>query len=420
MYTKSLLALAMAAVGFNAAAQPIQQTTNNWRDAFRQLEDEDWPTPNRERRATGAPGPDYWQQDVDYRIQVRLDEDDKRLFGSETVIYTNNAPDTLDFLWFQLDQNRFRADSIAVLTETVGGGGRSSGRVGGAMPEGISAAAVRRRQQIAEDGYGHNITAVTDADGNPVDYTIVDTLMRIDLDDPLETGESVELNIEWDYRLIETGVIGGRAGWECFEETDDTGGDCIYQIAQWFPRAAAFSDYEGWHNKAFLGRGEFTLEFGDYDVSITVPQDFIVAATGELQNPEDVLNQAQRDRLEQARTADEPVFIVTPSEARANERRGTRSQATWSSGPRMSVTSPGRARGNSSGMRWASNRTARASRPISSWRCPSIPTKANRSGRPSRPARSSTRSTSIPISPSPIPIRSRNRSPVPRAGWSIR
>lgn len=330
MRTLNMIVLATAAAAVNvAAAQPIQQTTNNWRDAFRQLEDEDWPTPNRERRATGAPGPDYWQQDVDYDIDIRLDEEEKHLYGSETITYTNNAPDTLDFLWFQLDQNRFRDDSIAVMTETVGDGGRSSGRVGGTNPEGISAAAVRRRQQIASDGYGHNITAVTDAEGNPLDYTIVDTLMRIDLDDTLETGESVVFTIEWDYRLIETGVIGGRAGWECFEETRDTGGDCIYQIAQWFPRAAAFSDYEGWHNKAFLGRGEFTLEFGDYDVSITVPQDFIVSATGVLQNPDEVLNQAQRDRLEQARTADEPVFIVTPAEARANERRGTRSVATW-------------------------------------------------------------------------------------------
>ena len=325
-----LIALATAAASLNvAAAQPNQQTVNDWRDAFRQLEDEDWPTPNRERRATGAPGPDYWQQEVDYDIDIRLDENEKHLYGTETVTYTNNAPDPLDFLWFQLDQNRFRPDSIAVMTETVGGGGRSSSRTGGANPEGISASALRRRQQIAENGYGHNITAVTDADGNPLDHTIVDTLMRIDLPDTLETGDSVTFTIEWDYRLIETQVIGGRAGWECFEETEDTGGDCIYQIAQWFPRAAAFSDYEAWHNKAFLGRGEFALEFGDYEVSITVPQDFIVSATGVLQNPDEVLNQVQRDRLEEARTASEPVFIVTPAEARANERRPTRSTATW-------------------------------------------------------------------------------------------
>jgi aminopeptidase N len=326
----SVIALAAAVATLNvAAAQPIRQTTNDWRDAFRQLEDEDWPTPNRERRATGAPGPDYWQQDVDYDIDIHLNERTKVLTGSATVTYTNNAPDELDFLWFLLDQNRFRDDSIAVMTETVGGGGRAASRVGGSMPEGVSAYSVRRRDRLENDGYGFNITGVTDANGADMDHTIVDTLMRIDLDDTLETGDSVTFTIEWNYRLIETQVVGGRAGWECFEETSDTGGDCIYQIAQWFPRAAVFSDYEGWHNKAFLGRGEFGLEFGDYNVSITVPQDFIVSATGVLQNPEEVLTQSQRQRLEEARTADEPVFIVTPSEARANERRGTRSEATW-------------------------------------------------------------------------------------------
>jgi len=326
----TVIAWAAAVATLNvAAAQPIRQTTNDWYDAFRQLEDEDWPSPNRERRATGAPGPDYWQQDVDYDIDVHLNERTNVLTATETVTYTNNAPDELDFIWFLLDQNRFRPDSMAVLTETVGGGGRAASRVGGSMPEGMSAFSIRRRDRLEEDGYGFNITAVTDANGDPMDHTIVDTLMRIDLDDTLTTGESVTFTIEWNYRLIETQVVGGRAGWECFEETEDTGGDCIYQIAQWFPRAAVFSDYEGWHNKAFLGRGEFGLEFGDYDVSITVPQDFIVSATGELQNADDVLTQAQRDRLEEARTADEPVFIVTPSEARANERRGTRSEATW-------------------------------------------------------------------------------------------
>jgi hypothetical protein len=322
--------MASAAATFGvAAAQPVQQTTNDWVDAFRQLEDEDWPSPNRERRATGAPGPDYWQQQVDYDIDVTLNERTNILSATETVTYTNNAPDDLGFLWFLLDQNRFRADSIGNLTATVGGGGRSSGRVGSSMPEGISAAAVRRQHMLAENGYGFNITAVTDADGNEMDFTIVDTLMRIDMDDELTQGQSITFTIEFNYLLVETGAIGGRAGWECFEETDDTGGDCIYQIAQWFPRAAVFSDYEGWHNKAFLGRGEFGLEFGDYDVSITVPADFIVASTGELTNAEAVLTDTQMERFETSRTADEPVFIVTPAEARANEARGTRERATW-------------------------------------------------------------------------------------------
>jgi hypothetical protein len=330
MRLTSLLALAGATAMFSVAhaQDTVRQTTNDWRDAFRQLEDEDWPTPNEERRATGAPGHAYWQQQVDYVIDIHLDEDSKRLTGTETITYTNNAPDTLDFLWFQLDQNRFRPDSMAVMTETVGGGGRGSARVGGAMPEGISARALRRREMRENDGYGHNITRVEAANGEALDYTIVDTNMRIDLAEPLQTGDSVTFTIDWNYRLIETQLVGGRAGFECFED-DYENGDCIYQIAQWFPRAHAFTDYEGWTNKPFLGRGEFTLEFGDYEVSITVPEDFIVSSSGELQNAEEVLTAVQRQRLEEARDSEEPVFIVTPDEARENETRGTNREATW-------------------------------------------------------------------------------------------
>ncbi|WP_019961815.1 M1 family metallopeptidase [Woodsholea maritima] len=330
IWTKSLVALGVFSLTASvAAAQPIQQTTNNWRDAFRQLEDEDWPSPNRVRRATGAPGPDYWQQDVDYAIDLSFDEGTKRVTASAQVTYTNNAPDELGFLWFLLDQNRFRPDSIAVLTETMGGGGRAAARTGAtAIPDEISASTVRRHQALQERGHGFNITAVKDANGADLDYTVVDTLMRVDLPDTLETGEAVTFTIEWNYVLVETGVVGGRSGWECFEDEYE-GGDCIYQFAQWFPRAAVFSDYEGWHNKAFLGRGEFGLEFGDYVVNITMPEDHIVAATGVIANPEEVLTEAQRQRLEQARTADDPVFIVTPAEARENERRGTRRTKTW-------------------------------------------------------------------------------------------
>lgn len=313
-----------------AQAEPIRQTVNEgWWDAFRQLEDEDWPSPNEERRATGAPGHAYWQQEVDYDIDVSFDEETRRLTGSALVTYTNNAPDTLDFLWFQLDQNRFRPHSIAVMTETVGGGTRAAARTGAAAtPDSIAATTLRRARALAERDHGTNINAVIDEFGEPLDYRIVDTLMRIDLDDPLETGESVTFRIDWDHLLIETRVVGGRSGWECFEGEHE-GGDCIYQIAQWFPRAAAFTDYEGWTNKAFLGRGEFTLEFGDYTVDITVPADFVVAATGEIANPETVLTEAQRQRLEEAETAEEPVFIVTPDEARSNERDTTRATQTW-------------------------------------------------------------------------------------------
>ena len=325
-----LLAAGLAAlVAVPASAQTLRQTTSDWRDAFRQLEAEDWPTPDMVRRATGAPGPDYWQQQVDYDIAVSLDERSKRLTGSARVTYTNNAPDTLTYLWFLMDQNRFRADSDAVMTETVEAGGRDAARTGAAASvAGVSASALRRHRALTENGYGFNVSAVTAEGGAPLVHSFSDALMRIDLAEPLAPGESVSFTIDWDHVLIETGVVGGRSGWECFEDENE-GGDCIYQIAQWFPRAAAFTDYEGWHNKTFLGRGEFTLEFGDYRVEITVPEDFVVSATGEIANPDDVLTRAQRDRLAEAATADEPVFIVTPDEARENERRGTRSTRTW-------------------------------------------------------------------------------------------
>ncbi|MBO6731084.1 MAG: aminopeptidase, partial [Maricaulis sp.] len=325
------IALVVTSLGFASVsqAQPIRQTSSDWRDAFRQMEDEDWPTPNDARRATGAPGPGYWQQQVDYVIDARLDENSHVITGSATVAYTNNAPDTLDFLWFHLDQNRFRPDSIAVMTETIGGGERATSRLGRISTDGIAARAFNRRRLVRENGYGQNITAVTGADGEALDFTIIDTLMRVDLETPLETGDNVTFTIDWNHRLLETLWAGGRGGVECFDDYEHSGGDCIFQVAQWYPRAAAFTDFEGWHNKAFLSRGEFTLEFGDYEVSLTVPQDFIVAATGEIANADEVLTDAQLARLDEARTADEPVFIVTPEEAQANERRGTRSERTW-------------------------------------------------------------------------------------------
>ena len=215
------------------------------------------------------------------------------------------------------------------MTETIGGGERATSRLGRISTDGIAARAFNRRRLVRENGYGQNITAVTDQAGDALDFTIVDTLMRVDLETPLETGDSVTFTIDWNHRLLETLWAGGRGGVECFDDYEHSGGDCIFQVAQWYPRAAAFTDFEGWHNKAFLSRGEFTLEFGDYEVALTVPQDFIVAATGEIANADEVLTDAQLARLEDARSADEPVFIVTPEEAQANERRGTRSERTW-------------------------------------------------------------------------------------------
>jgi Peptidase family M1 domain len=297
-------------------ADPIRQTKGSFEDKFRQLEDEDWPTPNGVRSATGAPGPQYWQQEADYVIKVTLDEAKRRLTGSSSIIYTNNSPETLPFLWVQLDQNRFRKDSLGEMAASTG------------SSEKISYNAARRAMRMEKFKGGYDISGVTDAKGAALPYTVVDTLMRIDLPAPLASGEKTQITIGYAYNIVEAKVMGGRGGYECFTKKDEDG-NCIFEISQWYPRISVFSDYEGWHNKTFMGRGEFTLEFGSYDVEITVPSDLVVASTGDLLNPVEVLSGTQRARLENAKTAKNPVFIVTPSEAAVAEKGKAKGTKTW-------------------------------------------------------------------------------------------
>ncbi|MBL8770455.1 MAG: M1 family metallopeptidase [Phenylobacterium sp.] len=299
-----------------ALADPVQQTKAPWKDAFRQLEGEAWPTPTDYRAASGAPGHRYWQQKVDYRIQARLDEPTKTVFGKATITYRNNSPDRLTYLWLLLDQNIFRRDSIAERTATVGGSDE------------ISLATLKRVQKFKDWEGGFKIAAVRDGSGRALPHKVVDTLMRVDLPQSLPSGGAVSFTIEWSYALNETKVTGARDGYECFTRPDEDG-NCLFLGAQWFPRLARYTDYEGWHNKAFLGSGEFTLEFGDYDVSLTVPNDHVVAATGDLTNPGAVLTPAQAARLQQSRTAREPVYIVTPAEALAAEKGKPTGTRTW-------------------------------------------------------------------------------------------
>ncbi len=312
-----LFAVLLAFVTFAGAAhaQPIRQTQGTFVDRFRQLEGEDWPTPTDYRTASGAPGHRYWQQKVDYRISVALDEERRTLTGRSEVSYTNNSPDTLSYLWLLLDQNRFRRDSLSERTRTVGNTGETS------FTE------IRRAERYQNWEGGFNDLRVTGADGQPLRFTVVDSLMRVDLPTPLRPGETFRFNNTWSVPLIETRVIGGRGGYECFTRQGEDG-NCLFLASQWFPRLAVYSDYEGWHTFPFLGSGEFTLEFGDYDVSITVPADHQVSSTGVLANPE-ILTAAQRQRLEQARTATRPVFIVTPQEAAAAERGRASGTRTW-------------------------------------------------------------------------------------------
>ena len=318
----SLLGAALSLVSGIAAAQGIQQTKGDYQDKFRQL-DEVLPTPNVYRNAAGQPGHEYWQQKVDYKIDVTLNEDTHSIQGSESISYQNNSPDTLNYLWLQLDQNRFRNDSIAQLSETFN---RSNPEPG--SPARVSLGQLREIQYMEEAELGYDIQSVVDGSGNALSHTIVGTLMRVDLARPLRPGAKVDFKIDYAYNIVNGDVIGPRAGYEYFADEGENG-NTIYALAQWFPRLVAYTDYEGWTNKEFLGSGEFTLEFGDYDVAMTVPADHIVAATGELENASQVLTDEQRRRLREAETAERPVLIVTPEEALANEAEGTDETKTW-------------------------------------------------------------------------------------------
>ncbi|MEC7997346.1 MAG: M1 family metallopeptidase, partial [Pseudomonadota bacterium] len=230
------------------------------------------------------------------------------------------------YLWFQLDQNRFRSDSMAEMSGTFNGSSPDADSNDAAR---ISLGQLRALQYQSDANLGHQINAVSDSRENELVHTVVGTLMRVDLLEPLRPGDDVEMRIDFEYNIVNGDVLSPRGGYEHFPEDERDGGNYIFALSQWFPRLVAYTDYEGWTNKEFLGSGEFTLEFGDYEVSMTVPADHIVSATGELQNPGDVLTREQRDRLEEAESAGRPVYIVTPDEALDNEREGSTQTATW-------------------------------------------------------------------------------------------
>ncbi|MEL7296602.1 MAG: M1 family metallopeptidase [Pseudomonadota bacterium] len=323
------LLIALCLVATSGAHAGVEQTKGEFVDKFRQL-DEVLPTANIYRTAGGEPGHQYWQQEVDYDIDVTLNESKRRLTAQQVITYRNNSPDTLRFLWLQLDQNRFRNDSLAERSAAFADPSRRGPQVldDGDAPQ-LSLDELRRQHAMADNACGYDISAVKDSDGNSLTYTIVGTLMRIDLAEPLKSGETTKFSLNFAFNIVEENAVSARAGFEHFPDDKRPGGNDIFLLAQWFPRLAAYTDYEGWTNKEFLGRGEFTLEFGDYVVDITVPADHIVSATGELQNADKVLTKTQQQRLERARTADEPVFIVTAKEALDNEAAGTNQSKTW-------------------------------------------------------------------------------------------
>ncbi|MFL6710921.1 MAG: M1 family metallopeptidase [Massilia sp.] len=312
---------ALCLAGAALAAEPFD-------DKFRQLE-ELLPTPGAVRTASGAPGAAYWQQRADYTIRATLDEANRAITGAETITYHNNSPDGLSYLWLQLDQNLFQPNSDNHSTAILPS--REAWSKGKSAMDGLSFNALQGMLESRSFDGGFKIKSVKGPGGEPLHFVINKTMMRIDMPQTLKPGAKFVFSVEWNYKINDAKVLGGRSGYERFDGDRDTPGDKndIYEIAQWFPRMAAYYDTYGWQHKQFLGSGEFTLEFGDYDIQLTVPSDHVVASTGELQNPDAVLTATQRERLRQAKTATKPVIIVTQAEAEAAEKNRSTATKTW-------------------------------------------------------------------------------------------
>lgn len=288
------------------------QHDTEWDRKFEQL-GTTLPTPNAYRTASGAPGKDYWQQKADYKIQLALNDKNQSITGSETITYYNQSPDDLPYLWIQLDQNMRAKDSDSPLIGTS------------SMKDTLNT--FQLKGYVDDFDGGFKIKSVTDAGGKSMRRMRNKTMMRIDLPEPLKSGDKTSFSIEWSYNVNDRLSDGGRSGMEYFPGDDNY----LYTIAQFFPRMAVYDDVEGWQNKQFLGRGEFALTFGDYDVDITVPSDFIVGASGSLQNEKEVLTEEQQERFNKAKTTyDKPVIIVTEKEAKKAEKSKASGTKTWS------------------------------------------------------------------------------------------
>ncbi len=266
------------------------------------------PTPNEYRTASGAPGTKYWQQRVDYDIKCELDEKNQKLTGSETITYFNNSPDVLTFLWMQLDENQHSTVNNANYQTSNPMNKQTS-------PQQLDRAADSK----ADNGMGFNIVKLTDAAGKPLKYTINKTMMRVELPAPLKAGQRFIYKLDWNYKLSNRGAGGGgRGGFEFFPED----GNHLFTLSQWYPRLCVYSDFQGWQNHQFTGRGEFALTFGNFKVAMTVPADHVVMSTGECQNYAAVLTPAQMGRWAKAQQSSEPIEVVTLAEAKEAEKNG--------------------------------------------------------------------------------------------------
>jgi len=308
------LVIVLSFLAGSVCAQNIRNNpTSNHGNKFEQL-GTIMSDPNMYRSASGAPGPNYWQQKADYVINVELDDSNQKITGSETITYTNNSPDPLSYLWLQLDENQHASNAESKSFD----GSRITARV--------SENQIRSMTQKPTKEFGVNIMKVTDATGKALPYTINYTMMRIDLPAPLRPGAKFVFKVDWNYNISDRMKEGGRGGYEYFAKDDNY----LYTITQWFPRMAVYSDFQGWQHKQFTGRGEFALAFGDYKVNITVPADHVVGATGVCLNYDKVLSADQLKRWKTAQNETrEPVEVVTKAEMESAIRSKATTKKTW-------------------------------------------------------------------------------------------
>jgi hypothetical protein len=308
---KNLFVLILVVV---ATVQGRAQDQKKWQGKFEQL-DYLLPTPNEYRSGSGAPGPKYWQQKADYLIDAEIDEPANQLNGKETITYYNNSPETLSFLWLQLDQNVNKK------------GNEDFGNVFGNLRDTLTGLTMQYLVRPVEFQAGYTVNSVTDKTGKPLPVSINNTMMRIDLPAPIKSGESYSFNVSWSYAITDRSLfLLSREGYEHFPEDNNN----VYLIAHWFPRMCQYDDFEGWQNKQFQRLGEFALEFGNYKVNLTVPADHIVGGTGTLLNAKEVLTTTEADRFEKAKSSfDKPLLIVTEEEAHAKEKNKSTAKKTW-------------------------------------------------------------------------------------------
>jgi hypothetical protein len=310
-----VLSLFVAAAGLVSVASAQNSQNNpgsNHGNKFEQL-GTILPTPNEYRTASGAPGPKYWQQRCDYDITCELDEKQLLLTGSETVTYYNNSPNELTYLWLQLDENEHSTVNNANYQNS------------NSMPRQTSDRAIDKMEEKGDNGYGVKIVKLTDATGKALAHTVNKTMMRIDLPTTLKPGQKYVFHVDWTYKLSDRMSMGGRGGYEFFPED----GNYLFTISQWYPRLCVYSDFQGWQNHQFTGRGEFALTFGNFKVKMTVPADHVVGSTGQCINYETNLTAAQKNRWNKAQTSKEPVEIVTLAEATAAEKNKSTQKKTW-------------------------------------------------------------------------------------------